>query len=40
MIINIDAFKKAENVINQEQDKLNGGSGHQVYSGNESDRYH
>ena len=24
MIINIDAFKKAENVINQEQDKLNG----------------
>lgn len=26
MIINIDAFKKAENVINQEQDKLNGES--------------
>lgn len=24
MIINIDAFKKAENIINQEQDKLNG----------------
>ncbi|MDR1410420.1 MAG: DEAD/DEAH box helicase family protein [Oscillospiraceae bacterium] len=24
MIINIDAFKKAENVINQEQDRLNG----------------
>lgn len=24
MIINIDAFKKAENVINQQQDKLNG----------------
>ena len=26
MIINIDAFKKAENIINQEQDKLNGES--------------
>lgn len=26
MIINIDAFKKAENVINQQQDKLNGES--------------
>ncbi|MBR3994070.1 MAG: DEAD/DEAH box helicase family protein [Clostridia bacterium] len=24
MVINIDAFKKAENIINQEQDKLNG----------------
>ncbi len=24
MIINIDAFKKSENVINQEQDRLNG----------------
>ena len=24
MIINIDAFKKAENIINQAQDKLNG----------------
>ena len=24
MIINIDAFRKAENVINQSQDKLNG----------------
>ena len=24
MIINIDAFKKAENIINQEQDRLNG----------------
>lgn len=26
MIINIDAFRKAENVINQQQDKLNGGT--------------
>ena len=26
MIINIDAFKKAENIINQQQDKLNGES--------------
>ncbi len=26
MIINIDAFKKAENIINQDQDKLNGES--------------
>ena len=26
MIINIDAFKKSENVINQAQDKLNGES--------------
>ena len=24
MVINIDAFKKSENIINQEQDKLNG----------------
>lgn len=37
MIINIDAFKKAENVINQQQDKLNGKA---LYSRHKSSRYH
>ena len=37
MIINIDAFKKAENIINQAQDKLNGDG---LHPGHQPHRYH
>jgi type III restriction enzyme len=40
MIINIDAFKKAENIINQAQDKLNGENRHALHTRYEPHCYH